>query len=54
MLIAKRTNLRINVKSGASGNEVDAISSATITSKAVTDGVNNAIELVEKYKEGDK
>ena len=42
------------VKSGASENEVDAISSATITSKAVTDGVNNAIELVEKYKEGDK
>ena len=42
------------VKNGASGNQVDAISSATITSKAVADGVNQAIELVEKYREGDK
>lgn len=42
------------IKGGATGNQIDAISSATITSKAVTDGVNQAIELVEKYREGDK
>ncbi len=41
------------VKGGAKENEIDAISSATITSKAVTEGVNNAIDLVEKYKEGE-
>ncbi len=32
------------VKAGASGNEIQAISGATITSKAVTKGVNMAIE----------
>ncbi len=34
-------------KSGAQGNEIDAISSATITSKAVTAGVNSAIAAAE-------
>ncbi len=34
-------------KSGAKNNEIDAISSATITSKAVTAGVNAAISAVE-------
>ena len=33
-------------KNGAKGNQIDAISSATITSKAVTRGVNEAIEAV--------
>ena len=33
-------------KSGAKGNEIDAISSATVTSKAVTKGVNRAISIV--------
>lgn len=33
-------------KNGAKDNQIDAISSATITSKAVTKGVNDAIEAV--------
>lgn len=36
------------VKSGAKDNEIDAITSATITSKAVAEGVNAAIEAAEK------
>ena len=40
-------------KNGAKGNQIDAISSATITSKAVTRGVNDAIEAV-KALGGDK
>ncbi len=32
------------VKAGAAGNEIQAISGATITSKAVTEGVNMAVE----------
>lgn len=41
------------VKSGAKDNQIDAISSATVTSKAVTAGVNAAIEAVESIeKEG--
>lgn len=32
------------VKAGATGNEIQAISGATITSKAVTKGVNSAVE----------
>ncbi len=34
------------IKNGASENSIDAISSATITSKAVTSGVNAALETV--------
>lgn len=41
------------VKNGATGNQIDAISSATITSKAVTKGVNDAIGAV-KALGGDK
>ncbi len=41
------------VKNGASGNQVDAISSATITSKAVTDGVNCAVTAVNIIKEAE-
>lgn len=37
-------------KTGAKDNEIDAISSATITSKAVTKGVNEAIEAVKMIK----
>ncbi len=40
-------------KSGAKGNEIDAITSATITSKATTKGVNEAIEAVKKIKEAE-
>lgn len=41
------------VKSGASGNQIDAISSATITSKAVTKGVNEAISTVKSMRGGE-
>ncbi len=41
------------VKNGASGNQVDAISSATITSKAVTMGVDTAISAVKIIKEAE-
>ncbi len=41
------------VKTGAiEANQIDAISSATITSKAVTDGVNAAIEYFEMFLTG--
>ena len=40
-------------KNGATGNQIDAISSATVTSKAVTAGVNEAISAV-KAIGGDK
>lgn len=39
------------VKSGAGENEIDAITSATITSKAVTKGVNEAIAASEHFGE---
>ncbi|MBQ7794924.1 MAG: FMN-binding protein [Clostridia bacterium] len=38
------------VKQGADGNEIDAISSATKTSKAVTKGVNDALSAVAEIK----
>ncbi len=38
------------VKSGAKDNEIIAISGATITSKAVTEGVNNALKAAEALK----
>lgn len=39
------------VKNGAKDNQIDAITSATITSKAVTNGVNTAITAVNLIKE---
>lgn len=41
------------VKNGASDNEIDAITSATITSKAVTKGVNSALTAVRIIKEAE-
>lgn len=41
------------VKNGAKGNQIDAITSATITSKAVTSGVNTAISAVKVVKEAE-
>ncbi len=41
------------VKSGAKDNQIDAITSATITSKAVTNGVNTAISAVRLVKEAE-
>lgn len=40
------------VKNGASGNEIQAITSATITSKAVTGAVNTAFEVYSEIKAG--
>ena len=40
------------VKNGAKENEIDAISSATVTSKAVTKGVNDAISIAESMMGG--
>lgn len=49
--IGKTAGVKVK-KNGAGDNEVDAISSATITSKAVTKGVNDALEAAELAKEG--
>ena len=49
--IGKTENIEVS-KNGASGNQIDAISSATITSKAVTKGVNDAIAAVKVYVGG--
>ncbi|MCR4718495.1 MAG: RnfABCDGE type electron transport complex subunit G [Firmicutes bacterium] len=43
--IGKTENIEVS-KNGAKGNQIDAISSATITSKAVTRGVNEALAAV--------
>ncbi len=37
---------------GAAGNQVDAITAATITSKAVTQGVNDALSIYNEVVEG--
>lgn len=42
------------VKSSAGDNEVQALTGATITSQAVTDAVNNAVELFKTVTGGDK
>ena len=48
--IGKTTDIKV-VKNGAVGNQIDAISSATVTSKAVTKGVNDAITAALLAKE---
>lgn len=50
--VGKTENIGVS-KSGAKDNEIDAISSATITSKAVTKGVNEAIQIVKELKGGE-
>ncbi len=47
--VGKTENIAV-VKNGASGNQIDAISSATVTSKAVTKGVNDAISALKAMK----
>ena len=49
--IGKTENIAVS-KNGAKGNEIDAISSATVTSKAVTKGVNDALLAVKELKGG--
>lgn len=41
------------VKSNPAGNQIDALSSATVTTKAVTKGVNDALAAVEKLMGGE-
>ncbi len=50
--IGKDADIQV-VKSGAEDNQIDAITSATITSKAVTAGVNCAITAVNIIKEAE-
>lgn len=47
----KESGLNV-VKNGASGNEIQAITSATITSKAVTGAVNTAFDVYSEIKAG--
>ncbi len=49
--IGKKAGIGVS-KSGAKENEIDAISSATITSKAVATGVNAAIDAAEQLEKG--
>ena len=51
-IVVRHSDIEV-VKSNASGNQIDAISSATITSKAVTSGVNAAILAVKGLKGGE-
>ena len=51
--IGKKAGIGVS-KSGAKENEIDAISSATITSKAVTKGVNAAIDAAAQLEKGGK
>ena len=48
----KSENVEV-VKKNAAGNQIDAISSATVTSKAVTKGVNEAILAAKAWKGGE-
>lgn len=50
--IGKQENIVI-ARNGAKDNEIDAVSGATRTSKAVTRGVNEAISAVKMVKEGE-
>ena len=49
--VGKTENITV-AKNGATGNEIDAISSATITSKAVTNAVNTAIVCYQEWLGG--
>lgn len=48
----KTENIAVS-KNGAKDNEIDAISSATVTSKAVTKGVNDALAVIKTVKEAE-
>ena len=48
----KTENIEV-VKNEAKDNQIDAISSATVTSKAVTSGVNEAIAIVKSMRGGE-
>ena len=50
--IGKTIDIKVT-KNGAKDNEIDAITSATITSNAVTNGVNSAIGAINLIKEAE-
>lgn len=50
--VGKTENIEV-VKNNASENQIDAITSATITSKAVTKGVNESITQVKQMRGGE-
>ena len=50
--IGKTIDIKVT-KNGAKDNEIDAITSATITSNAVTNGVNSAISAINLIKEAE-
>lgn len=49
--VGKNSSLTV-VKSGANAQQINAVTGATITSKAVTENVNTALELFQLVKEG--
>ena len=51
--VDKEAGITVKKGGGATGNEIDAITGATITSKAVTQAVNDAFDLYSKVKDGD-
>ncbi len=51
MFVGKTSGIKV-VKSDPQGNQIDAISSATVTSKAVTKGVNDALVAAEELMGG--
>ena len=51
--VGKTKDIKV-VKSNPSGNQIDALSSATVTTKAVTKGVNDALIAAEELIGGDK
>ena len=48
--IGKRGRLTVT-KNGGGGNEIDAVAAATVTSRAVADGVNAAMEFYEANRD---
>lgn len=50
--VGKTENIKV-VKNGAKDNQIDAISSATVTSRAVASGVNEAIAAVKAMRGGE-
>ena len=48
----KTSGIKVNKSGAPKDNEISAISGATITSKAVTEGVNRALEIAEDLTKG--
>ena len=54
-IITKNANIGLNVVKGnaSKNNEINAVTGATISSKAVTDGINCAVSAVKFIREGE-